>query len=84
VGGNDVFKTDVRVLAASNVDLKRAVELGSFRQDLYYRLSVFPIKLPSLRERPEDIHPLVIHFLELYKQKTVVLFPAFRRTHYKR
>ena len=70
VGGNEVIKTDVRVLAASNVDLKRAVDLGSFRQDLFYRLSVFPIKLPPLRERPEDIHPLVIHFLEHYKQKT--------------
>jgi transcriptional regulator with GAF, ATPase, and Fis domain len=70
VGGSEVIKTDVRVLAASNVDLKRAVELGSFRQDLFYRLSVFPIKLPPLRERPEDIHPLVIHFLEHYKQKT--------------
>jgi transcriptional regulator with GAF, ATPase, and Fis domain len=70
VGGNEVIKTDVRVIAASNVDLKHAVELGSFRQDLFYRLSVFPIKLPPLRERPEDIHPLVIHFLEHYKQKT--------------
>jgi len=70
VGGNEVIKTVVRVVAASNVDLKRAVELGSFRQDLFYRLSVFPIKLPPLRERPEDIHPLVIHFLEHYKQKT--------------
>ena len=70
IGGNEVIKTDVRVIAASNVDLKRAVELGAFRQDLFYRLSVFPIKLPPLRERPEDIHPLVIHFLEHYKQKT--------------
>ncbi|HKN84668.1 MAG TPA: sigma 54-interacting transcriptional regulator, partial [Pyrinomonadaceae bacterium] len=70
VGGSEVIKTDVRVIAASNVDLKRAVELGTFRQDLFYRLSVFPIKLPPLRERPEDIHPLVIHFLEHYKQKT--------------
>src|SRR5205807_5806509 len=70
VGCNDVMKTDVRVIAASNVDLKRAVDLGRFRQDLYYRLSVFPIQLPALRERPEDIHPLVIHFLEHYKQKT--------------
>lgn len=70
VGGNEVIKTDVRVLAASNVDLKRAVDLGGFRQDLFYRLSVFPIRLPPLRERPEDIHPLVIHFLEHYKQKT--------------
>lgn len=70
VGGNEVIKTDVRVLAASNVDLKRAVELGTFRQDLFYRLSVFPIKLPPLRDRPEDTHPLVIHFIEHYKQKT--------------
>jgi transcriptional regulator with GAF, ATPase, and Fis domain len=70
VGGNEVIKTDVRVIAASNMDLKRAVEMGKFRQDLYYRLSVFPIVLPPLRERPEDIHPLVIHFLEHYKQKT--------------
>jgi transcriptional regulator with GAF, ATPase, and Fis domain len=70
VGGNEVIKTDVRVLAASNVDLKRAVDLGTFRQDLFYRLSVFPIKLPPLRERPQDIHPLVIHFIEHYKHKT--------------
>ncbi len=70
VGGSDVIKTDVRVVAASNVDLKRAVDLGTFRQDLFYRLSVFPVTLPPLRERPEDIHPLVIHFLEHYKQKT--------------
>jgi len=70
VGGNEIVKTDVRVLAASNVDLERAIELGTFRRDLYYRLSVFPIRLPPLRDRPEDIHPLVIHFLEHYKQKT--------------
>jgi two-component system response regulator HydG len=70
VGGNDVLKTDVRVIAATNVDLERAVETGKFRRDLFYRLSVFPIRLPALSERPEDIHPLVIHFLEHYKQKT--------------
>ena len=70
VGGNDVIKTDVRVIAASNVDLEKATEDGTFRRDLFYRLSVFPILLPPLRERPEDIHPLVIHFLEHYKQKT--------------
>jgi two-component system response regulator AtoC len=70
VGGSEVLKTDVRVIAASNVDLERAVEQGVFRRDLFYRLSVFPIWLPTLRERPEDIHPLVIHFLEHYKQKT--------------
>jgi two-component system response regulator HydG len=70
VGGSDILKTDVRVIAASNVDLDLAVEDGRFRRDLFYRLSVFPIRLPLLRERPEDIHPLVIHFLEHYKQKT--------------
>ncbi|MGH9907639.1 MAG: sigma-54 interaction domain-containing protein, partial [Pyrinomonadaceae bacterium] len=70
VGGNEVLKADVRVIAASNVDLERATDLGTFRRDLYYRLSVFPIVLPPLRERPEDIHLLVIHFLEHYKQKT--------------
>jgi transcriptional regulator with GAF, ATPase, and Fis domain len=70
VGGNEVVKTDVRVLAASNVDLEKAVEEGRFRKDLFYRLSVFPIVLPPLRERPEDIHLLVFHFLETYKQKT--------------
>jgi transcriptional regulator with GAF, ATPase, and Fis domain len=70
VGGNEILKTDVRVIAASNVDLEKAIADGKFRQDLYYRLSVFPITLPPLRERREDIHPLVIHFLELYKQKT--------------
>jgi two-component system NtrC family response regulator/two-component system response regulator AtoC len=70
VGGSEVIKTDVRILAASNVDLERAVEQGTFRRDLFYRLSVFPIVLPPLRERREDIHPLVIHFLEHYKQRT--------------
>ena len=70
VGGNEVLKSDVRIIAASNFDLERAVDEGKFRRDLFYRLSVFPITLPSLRERCEDIHPLVIHFLEYYKQRT--------------
>jgi len=70
VGGNDVLKADVRIIAASNVNLEQAVDAGSFRRDLFYRLSVFPIQLPALRDRPEDIHLLVIHFLEHYKQRT--------------
>jgi transcriptional regulator with GAF, ATPase, and Fis domain len=70
VGGNETVKTDVRVIAATNIDLEKAVEAGTFRRDLYYRLSVFPIKLPPLSERREDIPLLVVHFLELYKQKT--------------
>ena len=70
VGGSEVIKTDARVIAASNVDLEKAIEAGTFRKDLYYRLSAFPIVVPPLRERPEDIHLLVFHFLETYKQKT--------------
>lgn len=70
VGGSEIVKTDVRVIAATNIDLEKAVEEGTFRRDLFYRLSVFPIKLPPLRERREDIQLLVVHFLEQYKQKT--------------
>jgi transcriptional regulator with GAF, ATPase, and Fis domain len=70
VGGKQVLRTDVRVVAATNSDLERAIENGSFRKDLYYRLSVFPISLPPLRERLEDIHLLVFHFIEEYKRKS--------------
>jgi two-component system, NtrC family, response regulator AtoC len=70
VGGKQVLRTDVRVIAATNTDLEKAIEAGAFRKDLYYRLSVFPISLPPLRERVEDIHLLVFHFLEEYKKKS--------------
>ncbi len=70
VGGKQLLKTDVRVVAATNSNLEKDIEDGSFRKDLYYRLSVFPISLPALRERAEDIHLLVFHFLESYKQKS--------------
>jgi transcriptional regulator with GAF, ATPase, and Fis domain len=70
VGGKAVVKTDVRVVAATNIDLEKAIDNGRFRRDLYYRLSVFPIGLPPLRERMEDVHLLVIHFLDGYKEKT--------------
>ncbi|HEV8157444.1 MAG TPA: sigma 54-interacting transcriptional regulator [Pyrinomonadaceae bacterium] len=69
VGGKEIIKTDARVIAASNINLEEAIETGTFRKDLFYRLSVFPIVVPPLRERPEDVHLLVFHFLELYKQK---------------
>jgi len=70
VGGNEVIKTDVRVIAASNVDLEQAVQDGRFRRDLFYRLNVYPIKLPALRERREDIPLLATHFLEIYKKRS--------------
>jgi DNA-binding winged helix-turn-helix (wHTH) protein len=63
LGSPDVFQMDVRVIAASNVDLQRKVRARQFRDDLYYRLAVFPIALPALVERPEDIVPLARHFL---------------------
>jgi len=61
VGGNQVIKTDVRVIAATNRDLNKSIREGKFRADLFYRLNVFPIRLPALRDRREDI-PLLIHF----------------------
>lgn len=70
IGGSEVIKSDVRVIAATNVDLEQEIEEGRFRKDLFYRLSVFPVTLPPLRERIEDIHPLVFHFLERFKEKT--------------
>jgi Response regulator containing CheY-like receiver, AAA-type ATPase, and DNA-binding domains len=70
VGGNDVVKVDVRVIAASNVDLEDAVRDSRFRRDLYYRLAVYPIKLPPMRERREDIPLLALHFLETYKKRS--------------
>ncbi len=63
VGGETTIKTDVRIISATNVDLKKLVNEGKFREDLYYRLNVIPISLPSLRERKEDIPLLVDYFI---------------------
>jgi len=71
VGGKSVIKTDVRIISATNRDLLTEVEQGRFRRDLYYRLNVFPISLPPLRERTEDIPVLAAYFLTKYsKQQT--------------
>jgi DNA-binding NtrC family response regulator len=66
LGDTATTKVDVRIIAATNVDLKEAVKNGTFREDLYYRLSVVPIELPSLRERREDVLPLTQHFIQKY------------------
>lgn len=69
VGETTPVKVDVRIIAATNVDLKEAVKNGTFREDLYYRLSVVPIELPPLRTRREDILPLVQHFIAKYNEE---------------
>jgi DNA-binding NtrC family response regulator len=66
LGGMETIKVDVRIIAATNVDLKHEMEEGRFREDLYYRLHVISIHLPALRERRDDIPLLVQHFLEKY------------------
>lgn len=65
VGGNDEFEVDVRIIAASNRNLETMVKEGTFREDLFYRLSVISIDIPPLKERPEDILPLAQHFIAL-------------------
>src|SRR6201987_1044578 len=68
LGGNDELDVDVRVIAATNKDLERAIAAGQFREDLFYSLSVIPIHVPSLRERREDIPLLARHFLEQFRK----------------
>ncbi len=68
VGGNRELPVDCRIVAATNKDLREAVEKGDFREDLFYRLNVIPIELPSLRERREDIPLLIEHFVDKYAE----------------
>ncbi len=69
LGGRREIESDVRIIAATNRDLKRLVEEGKFREDLYYRLNVVEINIPPLRERKEDILPLAYHFLKVFSRK---------------
>jgi DNA-binding NtrC family response regulator len=72
VGGEKTIRVDVRIIAATNQDLKQAISQKKFREDLYYRLNVVPIHIPPLRERKEDIPLLVNHFLKKYNKKREV------------
>jgi Nif-specific regulatory protein len=69
LGGTETITTDVRFIAATNQDLEKLIAEGRFRNDLFYRLNVYPIPLPPLRERKEDILPLALHFLEKYNRE---------------
>jgi two-component system response regulator HydG len=79
VGGVDTIKVDVRIVAATNVSLRAEAQAGRFRADLFYRLNVFPIELPSLRERRDDIPLLLEHFLAVYAAKHRRRTPGFTR-----
>ncbi len=69
VGSRKPIPTNVRLIAATNVDLLEAMVAGHFREDLYYRLNVAVVDLPPLRERIDDIEPLVLHFIETYQRR---------------
>ena len=69
VGGNELIKVDLRLISATNRNLEEAMKKGEFREDLYYRISVFPIKLPPVRERKEDIPLLAAYFLDKYSKQ---------------
>ena len=80
VGGTKVIHTDVRVIAATNRELQGAIDAGTFRSDLYYRLNVFPIEMPPLRKRKDDIPLLVEYFIDRYARKSGKKMRGISRT----
>ncbi len=79
VGGNKTLKTDARIIAATNKDLPTCVKNGAFREDLYYRLDVFPIEIPPLRERREDIPLLLDYFADKISREMNLIRPVFTK-----
>lgn len=77
VGGGRSIKVDVRILAATNRDLERAVREGQFREDLFFRLNVIPLPVPPLRERPDDVPALVRHFAALQRRRSAQAVPVW-------
>jgi len=88
VGGTKTLKVDVRVIAASNKDLKEEVKKGNFREDLYYRLNVVHIQIPPLRDRPDDIPLLVSHFIDKFSREIgksdITISPEVMKSIYNR
>ena len=80
VGGTKPIKLDIRIIAATNSDLKRKISEGTFRQDLYYRLNVIPIYIPPLRERLNDLDDLCDHFVAFFTEKHGRAFTPDRRS----
>lgn len=79
VGDTRPYKVNVRIIAATNTDLVKQIAAGEFRQDLYFRLNVVPMELPTLSQRPEDIEPLIKHFLTLFSKTHAIEPPKFSR-----
>ncbi len=80
VGGTTTLSVDVRVIATTNRDLPTEIANGNFREDLYYRLHVLPVKIPALRERADDILPLAAHFLQMYARRNGIATPELSTT----